>query len=531
MASVIDDRGARERPRRTWLGFETPAMYDLVVIGGGSGGLHAARLAAQFGARVAMIERARPGGGWSGACVPSKGLVQAARLVRRVQGAGEFGIKAEPPRVDFPAVLERVRSVGAAAAAADSVDVLRGRGIDVYHGVASFLAYDTVLLDGKDRIEGQRFLIATGSRPAAPSIPGLAEAGYLDDASLWSLTQVPESLTVLGAGPVAMEFAQAFARFGSKVTVLADGERILPREDAELSGHVACMLTGEGLVIRRRFAIEKVEVRGDQKVCIGKDGETGERVEVAGSAILCTGERRANIEDLNLEAVGVHGDPEHGIEVDDLLQTHAVRVFAIGDVLMRNRYTHIAEREAEVAFENAVLRRRKKMDYDNVPWATFLDPELATVGLSEAQAKADSEDHRVYRASYADVDRARIDGRTEGLAKVVTSPSGKILGATILGAEASLLLQQLVVAREAGLSLGDLAEATQIYPTFGQLIADLGRQQRATRLEGGFRAAALKFFYGFQPRTGNGPEPARVADAAGAASAHEPRNAAAGHGH
>ena len=178
-----------------------------------------------------------------------------------------------------------------------------------------------------------------------------------------------------------------------------------------------------------------------------------------------------------------------------------MRVFAIGDVLQRNQYTHVAEREAEVAFQNAVLRKRKKMDYGNLPWATFLDPEVATVGISEAQAISSGLDHRVFRASYADLDRARIDGRTEGFAKVVATPAGKVLGATILGEEASLVLQQFVLAMDSGLGLGDLAGTTQIYPTYARIVRNLADQYQATRLDRGFRAAALKLFYGFQPRT------------------------------
>jgi len=336
--------------------------------------------------------------------------------------------------------------------------------------------------------------------PAPPQIPGLSEAGSLDDASLWSLTQVPESLTVIGAGPIGMEFAQVFARLGSKVTVLTDEDRVLPREDPEISGHVACMLTGEGITIKQRAAIEKIEQRGDQKVCIYNDGDTGERAEVSSAEILCASARLANVELLNLEAVGVHADPEHGIEVNELLQTHAVRVFAIGDVLQRHQYTHAAEAEAEVAFQNAVLRRRRKIDYTSLPWATFLDPEVATVGSAEAQAKADDLEHHVFRVNYADIDSARIDGRPEGFAKVVASPSGKILGATILGVQASLVLQQLVLAMDAGLGLGELAETTQIYPTYGQVIRELAGQFQATH-QRGFMATALRFFYGFQPRT------------------------------
>lgn len=515
-------------------------MYDLVVIGGGSGGLHAATAAARLGAKVALIDKRRADGeSRFDACVPSKGLVQAARLVRQIRKAGEIGIEAGLPQVDFPQVLSRLRGLTAAGAAGESDVALRSRGIDVYQGAAAFDAYDTVVIDGGLRVEGNRFIVATGSRPARPTVPGLAEAGYLDSTTLWSLSRVPDSLIIIGAGPIGLEFAQVFARFGSKVTVLTDQERVLPREDPEVSGHVACMLTGEGIDIKRRAAIEKVETRGDHKVCILRDGDAGEHAEAAASEIMYAAGRLANVEGLNLEALGVHADPEHGIEVDDQLQTHAVRVFAIGDVLQRYQYTHVAEREAEVAFQNAVLRKRKRMEYGNIPWATFLDPEVATVGISEAQARSTNLDHRVFRAPYADLDRARIDGRTEGFAKVVATPSGKVLGATILGEEASLVLQQLVLAMDSGLGLGDLAGTTQIYPTYARIVRNLADQFQATRMDRGLRAAALKLFYGFQPRTAtvNGASSREGADSgdshghAGAEALSPSTSHGHGHGH
>jgi pyruvate/2-oxoglutarate dehydrogenase complex dihydrolipoamide dehydrogenase (E3) component len=298
-----------------------------------------------------------------------------------------------------------------------------------------------------------------------------------------------------------MEFAQAFARLGSKVTVLTGEDRVLPREDPEVSGHVACMLTGEGIAIKRRATIRKLENSGGQKVCFFTDGDTGEAAEVSSAEVLSTSNRLANVEHLDLEALGIEANPQQGIEVNELLQTHAPRVFAIGDVLNRHHYAHAAVAEAEVAFQNAVLRRRRKMDYANLPRATFVDPEVATVGISEAEAKTQELEHHVFRANYADIDRARIDGRTEGFAKVVASPAGKVLGATILGVQASSILQQLLLALDAGLGLDSLAESAQIYPTYGQLVQEITGQYRKTRMESGLRGRALRFFFGFQPRS------------------------------
>jgi pyruvate/2-oxoglutarate dehydrogenase complex dihydrolipoamide dehydrogenase (E3) component len=451
--------------------------------------------------------------------VPSKGLVQAAKLAHQIRGAGSFGLRTGPPVVDFPAVMQRIRSVVEGIAHQESADVLRGRGIDVYHASAAFAGYDTVVLDDGTMIPSRRFVIATGSRPAVPEIPGLAESGYLDNARLWSLGRSPESLIVIGAGPTGIEFAQCFARLGSRVTVLADSRQILPRDDPEAAGALAQVLRAEGLTIHLGVEITRVEVRGEQKVCVYRDAATGSTAEAAASDILVAAGRLAQVEGLNLEAVGVHADPPHGIEVDEYLQTHSARVYAIGDVLQRNQYTHAAEREAAVAFQNAVLRVRKKMDYDTIPWATFSDPEVAAVGISEAQARAEQREFRVFRVPFAEVDRARIDGRTDGFAKVVATPGGKILGATIVGEDASLVLQEFTLALQKGLGLGDIAAAVHIYPTYAGVARRLANLFLATRLERGLIQTALRLFYGFNPRVAatNGAAEAET----GAEPAHE----------
>lgn len=507
-------------------------MYDLVVIGGGSGGLGVAAAAARVGARVAVVEKQRPGGEATlSACVPSKGLVQASRRLHQVRTAGSLGLKVGPVELDFPAVLARARSVAEELARDVSAESLKARGIEVFHGTASFEAYDTVRVDGDARLAAQRFVIATGSRPAVPAVPGLAEAGYLDDTSLWSLDRVPDRLVVVGSGSTAVEFAECFARFGSKVSLLAEAPRILPDEDSEAAGFLGDCLGIEGIELRMGVELTRVEVRGDRKVCIIREAATGAVGEVAGSHILLAAGRLARVEDLNLEAAGVHGDPEHGIPVDDYLRTDSTRVYAVGDVLMRPQYVHAAEREAEVAFSNAVLRRHKRMDYANIPRVTFSDPEVAGVGLTERQARSEQPDHRFYRVPLGELDGARIDGRTDGFAKAIVTPSGRILGAVIVGPEASLVLQEFTLAIEKGLDLGAIAQAIAIYPTYAGIGRALARQHAATRLERGLVQTALRMFYGFMPRAeaGNGP--------AGGGSDAEPPHAAAaehaagGHGH
>jgi pyruvate/2-oxoglutarate dehydrogenase complex dihydrolipoamide dehydrogenase (E3) component len=501
-------------------------MYDLVVVGGGSGGLNVALAAARVGAKVALVERAKLGGECThSACVPSKALIEAARLAHQIRQAPSYGLCVAAPEVDFGGVMARVRAVVADFGGSDSGESLRARGVEVFRGTAAFEAYDTLVVDGRTRLNAQRFVIASGSRPYIPPIPGLTESGYLDNNSLWDLDTLPGDLVILGAGPSGLEFAQAFVRLGSRVTVLSDTDRILPREDPEVSDRVKPLLEAEGIVFRTNVELTRVAVGEGRKVCTIKDKASGASSDLPATHLLVAAGRLANVDGLNLDAVGIHADPEHGIEVDDYLQTRSSRILAIGDVLQRHQFTHAAEREAAVAFQNAVLRIPKKIDYSALPWATFIDPEVATVGLSEAEASLLHPEVRVFRAEISEVDRARIDGRTAGFAKLVATPSGKILGATIVGPEAALVLQEFVLAMEHGLTLKDIAETIHIYPTYSGVARRLANEFVATRLDSGFVQRALRWFYGYHPRT-------EAAGSIPAESEHdEPLAHANGHGH
>jgi pyruvate/2-oxoglutarate dehydrogenase complex dihydrolipoamide dehydrogenase (E3) component len=501
-------------------------MYDLVVIGGGAAGLKVARAAAKVGAKVAVVEKRRVGGeGMLEACVPSKGLTQAARVAASVRAADRLGLRSGSLQVDFPAVLQHVRDITASLALRDSDEALARQGIDVHHGSAAFEAYDTVKIDGNTAVAGQRFVIATGSRPLIPETPGLAEAGYWDDRSVFSLTSLPGHLIILGAEAVGLEFAQSFARLGSKVTILTQEPRILSRFEPDAAAVVAQSVGAEGVTIKLGAELTKVEVRDGQKVCTYRETASGEPGEVSGTDLLVVVGRLANVEGMNLEAVGVHGDPGHGIEVDDCLQTHSARVFAIGDALLRHPFTHFAEREAAVVFQNAVLRRRRKIDYERVPCASFVDPEVAAVGHTEAQLHEEQRPFRVFRVGFDEIDRARIDERTVGFAKVLATPSGKILGATVVGENASMIVHEFVLAMEKAMSLRDLASAVPIYPTYAEVARRLGDQYRASRLESSYVQTALKLLYGFVPRISLGNGRAAVPDATEDATASD------AHGH
>jgi pyruvate/2-oxoglutarate dehydrogenase complex dihydrolipoamide dehydrogenase (E3) component len=462
-----------------------------------------------------LIEKVRVSAGASGfRGWPSKGLMQAARLAHQQSGTSRYGISGGSGQVDFAAVMAHARGVANKLAERDWAEMEVHKEIEIHHGSATFAAYDTVEVDGA-LLPSHRFIIASGSRAAVPAIPGLAESGYLDADSIWTLSSLPESLIVITTEPVGLEFAQCFARLGSKVTVLTENAAILPRDDPEASALVTKDLIDEGLEIRTAVEITKVLSRGAEKICTIRDAATGATSEVAGSAILVTAGRVANVEGLNLEAIGIHADPVHGIEVDEYLQTHSTRVYAVGDVLMKRFSAHVALQEATIAFQNAVLRFRKKMDYATIPWATFTDPEVAGVGITEAQAKADEIPSRVYRLGYDQVDRAVIDGCTDGFAKVVTSPGGKVLGATVAGQDSSMLIHEIAIAMVRGLPLHDLAAAVPIDPSYGSVLHQLAVQARAGKLERGYIQTALKLFYGFIPRSvpGNGSSASEPAPA------------------
>jgi pyruvate/2-oxoglutarate dehydrogenase complex dihydrolipoamide dehydrogenase (E3) component len=472
-------------------------MYDLVVLGGGAGGSRLALKAARAGVRVALVEKAYLSGelGWS-ALVPSKVLTRAARLVRLVQTAERFGLRVPTPEVDFTAVMAHARSVSRSLSLSHSEEVLCARGVEVFRGEPAFEAYDTIVLDGRTRLSAQRFVIATGSRPAIPQIPGLSEVGYLDPESVWTLAELPETLVIVGSGTTAVEFAQAFARLGSKVKLLAEADRILPDEDSETASALAELLEAEGIVIKTGVELTRASVRDGAKVVAFRDRATRDTFEAAGSHILIAGPRLANVDGLNLEMIGVRADPAHGLDVDDYLQTHSPRVLAIGDVLLRNQSAQAVECEADAVFQTAVARAPKKVDYTTIPRATFTDPELASVGKTEAEAHAANADVRVLRAPFAELDRARIDGRVEGFAKLVTSSSGAILGVSILGEAASLVIQEFVVAMERGLTLSDLAATPRIVPTYAGVVRDLADQCARTRGEPGLVRSALRWFRG-----------------------------------
>ena len=438
---------------------------DLCIIGAGSGGLSVAAGAAQLGARVVLIEKAHMGGDCLNVgCVPSKALIAAARRAHNMRTSAPFGIVPVTPAVNPSAVRDHVHSVIAAIAPNDSVERFTGLGVEVIQGTGRFKDRRTVVV-GDREIAARRFVIATGSSPAVPPIPGLDRVPFFTNETIFNNHRHLERLIVIGGGPIGLELAQAHLRLGSAVTVL-EAFKAMGKDDPELSAVVLERLRGEGLQILDGVKIEKVE-RAGQGVRVTIAGPGGPAT-LEGSDLLVAAGRKPNIADLNLEAAGIKAEPR-GIKVNAGLVTSNRRVFAIGDVIGGLQFTHVANYHAGIVVRRALFRLPARVDNDLVPWVTFTDPELAHVGLSEETARSRKLEFGVLRWSLHENDRAQAERATDGLIKVIVTKKGKILGASIVGAHAGELIQMWSLAVSQGLDIKAMAQYISPYPTLGEI--------------------------------------------------------------
>ncbi len=460
--------------------------YDLIVIGGGSAGLVAAGGSAILGARVALIEKNLLGGDclYTG-CVPSKALIKSARFAHQMKHAATFGFDSVVPtflKDSFASITGRVQDIIKVIEHHDAPEVFEEMGVEVVFGTPKFVNANMIEVvlkeNGEKRVmRAKRFCISTGSRPLVPPLDGLEVTGFITNENVFHLTELPTSLTVLGGGAIGVEMGQSFARFGSKVTIVEMGDRILPKEDAEVSESIRIILAREGVEIltgHKALAASK-NARGSKMLTVESSGETRE---IEADEIMVAIGRRPNLEGLGLENTGVEFDAQR-IKTNEYLQTSAKHIFAAGDVTAHFQFTHMADYEAQIVIQNAFVPWpfKKKTDFRVVPWATFTDPEVGRVGMTEAEAtRAHGTDNvKVYKVGFEDNDRAQAESSPSGFAKVVIYKK-VIIGATLVGAQAGELIHEFVWAVKQRMKIGDLNKIIRVYPTLAKITQAIGTE-------------------------------------------------------
>ena len=460
----------------------TPSgRYNLVVIGAGTAGLVAAAGAAGLGAKVALIERELLGGDCLNVgCIPSKGVISTARIAATVRDSHEFGVEVPEGvvRVNFSVAMQRMRRLRAGISSNDSAERFSKLGVEIYFGRGRFIDSSTVEVDGR-RLQFKYAVIASGGRASAPSIKGLDQVNYLTNESVFSLTELPPRLAVIGAGPIGCELAQSFARFGSDVHLFASDRGVMPREDRDATAIVTKEMERDGIVIHH--TAKTISIGAEAKaIRIMTEGAAGHD-QVFNKLLVAVG-RAPNVEHLNLDAVGVQYD-KNGVTVNDRLQTTNPRIYAAGDVCSRYKFTHAADFMARTVLRNALFRGRAKVSSLVIPWCTYTSPEVAHVGLNEQQARESGVEVDTFVQPFFEVDRAILEGEEDGLVKVhVKKGSDKILGATIVARNAGDMISEITLAMVHNVGLGQIANTIHPYPTQAEAIRKVGDAYNHTRL-------------------------------------------------
>ncbi|MEG4282828.1 mercuric reductase [Microcoleus sp. A006_D1] len=466
-----------------WVNPQPASSYNLVVIGAGPAGLIVAAGAAGLGAKVALIEKHLMGGDCLNVgCVPSKAMIRSARAVGDIWNASKFGVNVpNNPEVDFAAVMERMRRIRAGISDVDSVDRYQHKlGVDVFLGYGSFTSNHTIEVAGQT-LKFKKAVIATGGRARKPQIPGLQEAGYLTNETVFNLTERPQRLAVIGAGPIGCELAQVFRRLGSEVVLLHKNAQILDKEDVDAATIVQQAFVREGIKLILEAQIERVEKTNLGKIIYYQS--QGKEASITVDEIIASAGRSPNVEGLNLEAVGVEYDTQKGIFVNDNLQTTNPRIYAAGDICMSHKFTHAADFAARMVIQNTLFFGRKKLSALTIPWCTYTDPEVAHVGMGDREFQAQGIDIDTFLIPFSQVDRAVIDGEEEGFVKIhVKKGSDKILGATIVARHAGDMISEITLAMVNNIGLGKIASTIHPYPTQAEAIRKAGDAYNRTRL-------------------------------------------------
>ncbi|WP_295614318.1 mercuric reductase [Chamaesiphon sp. GL140_3_metabinner_50] len=469
-----------------WIDPQPAALYDLVVIGAGTAGLVVAAGAAGLGLRlkIALVERKLMGGDCLNfGCVPSKTIIRSARTIGEIWRGSELGIRVDGIEIDFGAVMERMRRIRAQISHADSAARFASLGVDVFLGDGKFTSQDTITV-GDRVLKFKKAVIATGSRAATPQIPGLAQAGYLTNETVFSLTERPRRLAVIGGGPVGCELAQAFQRLGCEVVLLHRGDRLLSKEDPEVADILQQVLAKDGVKLILNCQLQQVSANNPGKTITYTSDDRSDRITV--DEIFIGVGRTPNIEGLNLAQVGVDYD-DKGVIVNDYLQTTNPKIFAAGDVCMKWQFTHAADAAARIVIKNTLFSPfglgKSKLSSLVMPWVTYTEPEVARVGLSAEEAHQQGLKFNTIKVELSTVDRAITDGETEGFVKVIhRQDSDEILGATIVSSHAGESISHITTAMVNKIGLGKLSNTIQPYPTQADAIRKAADAYRKTLL-------------------------------------------------
>ncbi len=490
-SDAADRRRAEHVRPPGWRNPRPASTYDLVVLGGGTAGLVSAMGAAGLGARVALIERHMLGGDClNTGCVPSKALLRSARVVGACRRAQRLGVHASGVEVDFPAVMQRMRARRASIAAHDAAARLSSAGVDVFFGDARFASARTIAV-GAERLRFRRAVIATGGRPTAPPVPGLGTVPYLTNETVFSLTELPRCLLVIGAGPIGCELAQAFSRFGSAVTLFDQAARVLPRDDADAAAVIQRSLVADGVRLALDVTLDRV-VSQDGGVEIQWRVPSGHLERLTGDAVLVATGRAPNIEGLDLDAAGISASRD-GVTVNDRLQSTNPRVFASGDVCSPYKFTHAADALSRLVLQNALFYGRRRASTLVIPWVTYTDPEVAQVGVSAAWADASNGRVQTVTIPMTDIDRAIVDDETEGFLRI-HHERGVLRGATIVAPHAGEMIAEVAYALTHGGTLGRLSAVIHPYPTYAEAIRRAGDAYRRQALTASVRRWLGRYF-------------------------------------
>ncbi len=458
--------------------------YDIIVLGGGGGGLTAAKTARGFGKRVAIIEKKDHLGGectWTG-CVPSKTLIKTAQIAYNAKNIDIFGLKSHTPiQLDTSNVMDHIRKVIRTVYKTHEPPIIEKLGIDVLFGSYSFINTHTVQ-SGNKKLSAKQFIIATGSSPFVPPIEGLSSVNYLTNETLFDLKELPQSMIILCGGPIGIEIASALNRLGVTITIIEMQERILPKEDTELITLLSGMLHKEGVQLLTGMRATKVTQHNDT-ITVSCIDSNGSQKDIPAQSLLVAVGRKPNIEDLALEKIGIK-TTKRGIITDTMLRTTVKNIFACGDVVGPYQFSHMAWYQAVIAVKNAVIPFfKQRVDYTHRIWVTFTAPELATAGLTENQAREKFGDTiKIYRKSYAEIDRGLTDIAGNGMVKIICDKKGYLLGMHILGERAGDIIHELQVAKVKGIKFYSLHAVIHAYPSYAELLWHTAKKAYVQRL-------------------------------------------------